>query len=206
MQQGLFITFEGTEGAGKTTALAALRAWFEQKGMEVCATREPGGTPLAEELRSLLKTPRDEPVAAQTELLLLFAARAQHLERVIRPALARNAVVLCDRFTDSSIAYQGAARGQDQALIEQLAVMVHGDCWPDKTFWLDLPVETGLQRAAGRGAADRFEQETVAFFERARAGFAQLADQEPQRICRIDASNNAEQVAADIIKQAQQWW
>lgn len=205
MAKGLFITLEGTEGAGKTTALAVLQDWFEAQGRVVCATREPGGTPLAEELRDLLKTPRAEPVAAHTELLLMFAARAQHVEQVIQPALARGEVVLCDRFTDSSLAYQGYARGVALEKITQLADMVHPDCWPDRTFWLDLPVAQGLARAAGRGRFDRFEQEKVAFFEQVRAGFAAIAAQQPQRVVRIDSACEADNVARQLTDSLVQW-
>ncbi|HHQ69703.1 MAG TPA: dTMP kinase [Halothiobacillaceae bacterium] len=203
--KGLFITLEGIEGAGKTTALSVLKDWFEAQGRVVCATREPGGTPLAEEIRTILKAPRSEPVVEHTELLLMFAARAQHVERIIRPALARGEVVLCDRFTDSSLAYQGYARGVALEKITQLADMVHPDCWPDRTFWLDLPVEQGLARAAGRGGFDRFEQEKIAFFKQVRAGFAAIAARQPQRIVRIDSSGTADTVARQLIESVSQW-
>ncbi|HSH84497.1 MAG TPA: dTMP kinase [Guyparkeria sp.] len=193
-----FITFEGLEGAGKSTAMAFARDWFEARGQAVVCTREPGGTPLAEELRGVLKAVRDEPVAASTELLLMFAARAQHVERLIRPALAAGKVVICDRFTDSTRAYQGAGRGLSMEVIEQLADIAHRDCNPGLTLWLDVPVVLGLERAAAREAADRFEQETLAFFERVHGGFEALWQREPERVRRIDATRSLTEVQAAI--------
>ncbi|WP_372592150.1 dTMP kinase [Guyparkeria sp.] len=193
-----FVTLEGLEGAGKSTAMAFVREWFEARGESVVTTREPGGTPLAEELRHVLKAVRDEPVAESTELLLMFAARAQHVERVIRPALSAGHVVVCDRFTDSSRAYQGAGRGMSSEVIEQLAGIAHPGCNPSLTFWLDVPVELGLERAAAREAADRFEQEALAFFERVRGGFVRLAEQYPERLVRVDASAPIDAVRARI--------
>jgi len=193
-----FVTLEGLEGAGKSTAMAFVREWFETRGETVTPTREPGGTPLAEELRGVLKAVRDEPVAPSTELLLMFAARAQHVERVIRPALAEGNVVVCDRFTDSTRAYQGAGRGLAMDVIEQLAAIAHPDCNPGLTFWLDVPVRLGLQRAAAREAADRFEQETLIFFERVREGFARLAERHPERVVRVDATAPLEEVRSVI--------
>jgi dTMP kinase len=193
-----FITIEGLEGAGKSTAMAFVRRWFEARGQAVTVTREPGGTPLAEELRGVLKAVRDEPVAPSAELLLMFAARAQHVERVIRPALVDGGVVVCDRFTDSTRAYQGAGRGLAGDVIEQLAAIAHPDCNPELTFWLDVPVTLGLERAAVREAADRFEQETLAFFERVRSGFAELYERYPERIVRVDAIAPLESVRAAI--------
>ena len=196
--QAGFITFEGLEGAGKSTAMAFARDWFEARGHTVVCTREPGGTPLAEELRGVLKAVRDEPVAPSTELLLMFAARAQHVERVIRPALAAGKVVICDRFTDSTRAYQGGGRGLSMAVIDQLADIAHRDCNPELTLWLDVPVALGLKRAAAREAADRFEQEASAFFERVRRGFETLATQEAARVERIDATRPLNEVQAAI--------
>lgn len=193
-----FITLEGLEGAGKSTAMAFVRDWFEARGESVVCTREPGGTPLAEELRGVLKAVRDEPVAPPTELLLMFAARAQHVERVIRPALAEGKVAICDRFTDSTRAYQGAGRGLSTDMIEQLADIAHPDCNPGLTLWLDVPVALGLERAAAREAADRFEQEALAFFERVRDGFEALAQREPKRVQRIDATRSLTEVQAAI--------
>jgi len=196
--QSRFITLEGLEGAGKSTAMAFVREWFEARGETVALTREPGGTPLAEELRGVLKAVRDEPVAPSTELLLMFAARAQHVERVIRPALAEGNVVVCDRFTDSTRAYQGAGRGLAAEVIEQLAAIAHADCNPGLTLWLDVPVTLGLERAAARAAADRFEQEALAFFERVRGGFAELAERHPERIVRVDATASLDAVRSAI--------
>ncbi len=193
-----FITLEGLEGAGKSTAMAFVREWFEARDRQVTATREPGGTPLAEQLRDVLKTVRDEPVAESTELLLMFAARAQHVERVIRPALEVGRVVVCDRFTDSSRAYQGAGRGLSAEMIEQLAGIAHADCNPGLTFWLDVPVALGLERAAARETADRFEREALVFFERVRGGFAALAVRFPERIVRIDGTQPLAAVRAQI--------
>lgn len=193
-----FITFEGLEGAGKSTAMAFARDWFEARGETVVCTREPGGTPLAEELRGVLKAVRDEPVASSTELLLMFAARAQHVERVIRPALSEGKVVICDRFTDSTRAYQGAGRGLSMEVIDQLADIAHPDCNPDLTLWLDVPVALGLERAAAREAADRFEQETLAFFERVRGGFEALAQRDAGRVQRIDATRPLTEVQAAV--------
>ena len=193
-----FITFEGLEGAGKSTAMAFARDWFEARGETVVCTREPGGTPLAEELRGVLKAVRDEPVAPSTELLLMFAARAQHVERVIRPALSEGKVVICDRFTDSTRAYQGAGRGLSMEVIDQLADIAHADCNPGLTLWLDVPVALGLERAAAREAADRFEQETLAFFERVRGGFEALAQRDAGRVQRIDATRPLTEVQAAI--------
>lgn len=196
-----FITIEGLEGAGKSTAVAFVRDWFEARGQTLVCTREPGGTPLAEELRDVLKVVRDEPVAASTELLLMFAARAQHIERLIRPSLAAGDVVVCDRFTDSTRAYQGAGRGLSAEVIEQLAEIAHRDCNPDLTLWLDVPVALGLERAAARDTADRFEQETLAFFERVRSGFEMLCQREPGRVRRIDATRSLAEVRAAIEAQ-----
>ena len=195
---GRFITLEGLEGAGKSTAMAFARDWFEARGESVVCTREPGGTPLAEELRGVLKAVRDEPVAPSTELLLMFAARAQHVERVIRPTLAEGRVVICDRFTDSTRAYQGAGRGLSMEVIEQLAGIAHADCNPGLTLWLDVPVALGLERAAAREAADRFEQEALDFFERTRSGFEALAEAEPGRVRRIDATRPLAEVQAAV--------
>lgn len=165
---GLFITLEGPEGAGKSTNRDYLAMCLRAAGIEVLLTREPGGTPLAERIRELLLAPSDEAMAADTELLLVFAARAQHLAQVIRPALARGCVVLCDRFTDATYAYQGGGRGLSQQRIAELERFVQGDLRPDLTLLFDLPVEQGLARAAARGRLDRFEQEQRSFFKSTR--------------------------------------
>lgn len=197
---GRFITLEGIEGAGKTTAAATVAQWAESRGTAVVQTREPGGTPVAEAIRQIALIAGDEALAPEAELLLMFAARAQHVRRKILPALATGAVVICDRFTDSSRAYQGAGRGLDAALIETLAAHVEQGRSPDLTLLLDLPVEVGMARAAARrgsAAQDRFEQERGAFFERVRAGFLAIADRE-SRVVVIDAAAPLPSVQAAI--------
>ncbi|GHD70063.1 thymidylate kinase [Luteimonas padinae] len=194
-----FVSLEGGEGAGKTTVLAALRAELAASGREVVVTREPGGTPLAEKIRALLLQPDDEAVAADTELLLMFAARAQHVRTTVLPALERGAWVLCDRFTDSSYAYQGGGRGLDADFIEALERRVVG-IRPGLTLLLDLDVAQGRERIQGRDPRpDRIERERAAFFERARATFLARAAAEPQRFRVVDASRAVEQVVADAV-------
>ncbi|WP_275544609.1 MULTISPECIES: dTMP kinase [unclassified Pseudomonas] len=195
---GLFITLEGPEGAGKSTNREYLAERLRERGIDVLLTREPGGTPLAERIRELLLEPSDEPMAADTELLLVFAARAQHLQQVIRPALARGSVVLCDRFTDATYAYQGGGRGLSIERIAQLEQFVQAELRPDLTLIFDLPVEIGLARAAARGRLDRFEQEGRGFFEAVRQAYLQRAAQAPQRYRVLDAGQALAQVQADI--------
>ncbi|MFT0634326.1 dTMP kinase [Pseudomonas sihuiensis] len=195
---GLFITLEGPEGAGKSTNREYLAELLREQGIDVLLTREPGGTPLAERIRELLLDPSDEPMAADTELLLVFAARAQHLQQVIRPALAKGSVVLCDRFTDATYAYQGGGRGLSIERIAQLEQFVQGELRPDLTLIFDLPVEIGLARAAARGRLDRFEQEGRGFFEAVRQAYLQRAKQAPQRYRVLDAGQTLAQVQADI--------
>lgn len=185
---GLFITLEGPEGAGKSTNREYLAERLRERGVEVLLTREPGGTPLAERIRELLLAPSDEPMAADTELLLVFAARAQHLAEVIRPALARGSVVLCDRFTDATYAYQGGGRGLPAARIAILENFVQGELRPDLCLIFDLPVEVGLARAAARGRLDRFEQEERGFFEAVRQAYLRRAAAEPGRYRVVDAA------------------
>ncbi len=197
-EPGLFITLEGGEGAGKTTQIEKLRAWWEARGRPVLVTRQPGGTPMAEKIRDLILHDDSGSIDALTELLLMFAARAQFLHEQVRPALAAGTVVLCDRFTDSTYAYQGAGRGMPATQISALEALVHGDLQPDLTLLLDLPVAEGMSRAAGRGEADRIEQEDLAFFERVRQGFLQRARAEPDRFLVLDAAGSAESVWADI--------
>nr|WP_279577208.1 dTMP kinase [Pseudomonas sp. LA21] len=184
----MFITLEGPEGAGKSTNREYLAERLRERGIEVQLTREPGGTPLAERIRELLLSPSDEAMAVDTELLLVFAARAQHIAEVIRPALARGAVVLCDRFTDATYAYQGGGRGLPVERIAQLESFVQGDLRPDLTLVFDLPVEIGLSRAAARGRLDRFEQEGRAFFEAVRSTYLDRARAEPARYRIVDAA------------------
>ncbi|WP_407311369.1 dTMP kinase [Pseudomonas sp. nanlin1] len=191
---GLFITLEGPEGAGKSTNREYLAEQLRAAGLDVVLTREPGGTPLAEGIRELLLAPCDEVMHADTELLLVFAARAQHLARVIRPALERGAVVLCDRFTDATYAYQGGGRGLSVARIGALEEFVQGDLRPDLTLIFDLPVEVGLARASARGRLDRFEQEGRAFFDGVRSAYLARAGAEPQRYRIVDAAQPLVQV------------
>ena len=198
MAYGKFITIEGTEGVGKSTNLAYVHEWLTNSGVDVVVTREPGGTPLAEEIRALLLTKRDEAVDETAELLLVFAARAQHLQQVIKPALARGAWVLCDRFTDATYAYQGGGRGLDVATIAQLEQLVQGDLRPDLTLVLDIDVELGLQRARQRAELDRFESEAVAFFERVRAAYRALAEAAPARYAVVNAGQPLVAVQQDI--------
>ncbi len=194
MSRGRFITIEGIEGAGKSSLLRALAAALAAQGSAqvpvraVCTTREPGGTPLAEDIRGLVLARRTAGMPPVTELLLMFAARSAHVTQLIEPALARGDWVLCDRFTDATHAYQGAGRGIDSDTIENLARMAHPGLAPDLTLLLDLPPEVGLQRARGRGdAGDRFEDEELGFFTRVRARYLELAARDQRRIQVLDA-------------------
>ncbi len=197
-QYARFISFEGTEGAGKSSLIVALADYLRARGEAVTVTREPGGTPLAESIRALLLSAgAQEAITPQTELLLMFAARAQHVAQVILPALERGDWVLCDRFTDSSLAYQGAGRGVDAVFIQQLIAQV--PIVPNLTFWLDLPVELGMQRAQKRSHLDRFEQEKTEFFERVRQQYARLAKQYSDRIKPVDATQTPEQVLSQVL-------
>ncbi|MCR9279223.1 MAG: dTMP kinase [Pseudomonadaceae bacterium] len=193
---GAFITIEGSEGVGKTSNVEAMVARLRAKGLTVVHTREPGGTPLAEDIRTLLLDVRAEPMASLTELLLVFASRAQHLDQVIRPALARGDWVVCDRFTDATYAYQGGGRGLDISQIDQLAALVHGDLQPDLTIYLDLAVDVAFERIKGRDH-DRFEREQRAFFESVRSTYRTLAERH-QRYELIDASQPLPDVQQDI--------
>ena len=198
--RGLFVTLEGIEGAGKSTVARWVCEWLGRHQLRATLTREPGGTPLAERVRQIVLERGAEVLSPAAETLLMFAARGIHLENLIRPALARGDCVVCDRFTDATRAYQGAGRGVDPAWIESLARQVQGGLQPDCTLLLDLPVRTGLERARKRrvGAADRFEAEAQAFFERVRAAYLELARQEPQRIHVIDASAPLEAVERQV--------
>ncbi len=195
----MFISFEGTEGVGKTTLIRKIYEYLVQQGQEVILTREPGGTPMAEQIRSLLlSVNHDENMSNDTELLLMYAARAQHLQQVIVPALLAGKTVLCDRFTDASFAYQCAGRGLSR---EKLNVLNQNfvSHMPNVTFWLDAPIELGMSRARERGALDRFEQEKVAFFEKVRAGYQELFEQSPERMKRLDATQSPEQVFEQAV-------
>ena len=198
MVRGKFLTIEGTEGVGKSTNLAFARDWLHAQGLDVVVTREPGGTPLAEEIRSLLLAKRDEPVDETAELLLVFAARAQHIAQVIQPALARGTWVLSDRFTDATYAYQGGGRGLNTETIAQLEHVVQGNLRPDLTLILDIDVELGLNRARERGELDRFESETIAFFERVRSAYRARAEKTPSRYALVNAGQDLAAVQADI--------
>lgn len=198
--QGKFITIEGTEGVGKTTNIAFIQQWLRARDIDFITTREPGGTPLAEEIREILLSPRDEKMAPSTELLLMFAGRAQHLDQVILPALKRGQWVICDRFTDATYAYQGFGRHMDHNLISDLETLVQGALRPDFTLVLDIPVELGLHRAGQRSSPDRFELEEVAFFERVRKGYLTLTRRDPQRYLIIDASASLDTVQTNIAK------
>ena len=199
MQRGRFVTIEGGDGAGKSTNLDCIHKWLAARGHDVLMTREPGGTPLADEIRSLVLAQRAETVDPIAETLLIFAARAQHVATVVRPALRAGTWVLCDRFTDSTFAYQGGGRGVEEAFIAQLAARTHGDCWPDLTIYLDAPVDVATARARQRdqeGSAggdrcevDRFEKEQREFFERVRQVFRHRARTHP-RIVQVDASQS----------------
>ncbi|MBB6521956.1 dTMP kinase [Pseudoteredinibacter isoporae] len=201
MKPGLFITVEGTEGVGKTSNMNFIRETLEARGIEVVCTREPGGTPLAEELRELLLSNREEKVDETAELLMMFAARAQHLQSLIIPSLMRGAWVLCDRFTDATYAYQGAGRGLSMQTIAQLESIVQGQLQPDATFILDVDVRLGLERASKRSEADRFESEHIEFFERIRACYLSRAEQQPKRYFVINAGQTLDKVQQDIHSQ-----
>jgi dTMP kinase len=198
--RGRFITLEGSEGSGKSTNLAFIHQQLQAAGLDVILTREPGGTPLAERIRDLLLDHRNTAMHSDTELLLMFAARAQHINEVILPALERGQWVLCDRFTDATYAYQGAGRGIDEDRIAQLEQWVQGDLRPDLTFFLDLPVSQGLARAGERGEPDRFEREQIDFFERVRRGYLDQAERHPQRYRLVDASQQLEQVQVQLTQ------
>ena len=194
MQKGYFITFEGGEGTGKSTQLALLQETLEQRGIHVCVTREPGGTALAEEIRGVLLKPRSEPVDPTTELLLMFAARAQHLAQRVWPALERGEWVLCDRFTDATYAYQHGGRGISKDKIAVLERVVQADFTPDLTLLFDAPIEISLQRMRDRGALDRFEQEGIDFMQGVRGAYLARAERDRERFRVIDATRSVHEV------------
>ena len=200
-----FITVEGGEGAGKTTQLAFMRDDLERAGLRVVVTREPGGTMLGEEIRHLLLDHRHDGMSLAAETLLMFAARAEHLDQVIRPALAKGCWVLCDRFTDATYAYQGGGRGLSLKRIAVLEEWVQGELRPDLILLLDVPVATGLARAGKRGVADRFEREDVDFFERVRAMYLERAVREPDRCRIVDASQSVDVVRAEVETMLAEW-
>ncbi len=200
MSTARFITIEGIEGAGKSTCMDIVEQRVSARGKPVLTTREPGGTPLGESLRELLLGHRHDGMADDTELLLMFAARAEHLRNKIEPALASGTWVLCDRFTDATFAYQGGGRGLPMSRIEALQDWVQGDMRPDLTLLLDLPVDLGLERAGKRSAPDRFEKNDLEFFERVRQAYLDIAAREPARVRVIDAARPLNEVQAQISR------
>jgi dTMP kinase len=199
---GRFITLEGIEGVGKSTQVARLSAALKERGIEHVVTREPGGTPLAEKIRQLVLQSDGEAVPPSAELLLMFAARAVHLNNLIQPSLKAGRWVICDRFTDATYAYQGGGRGMDTADIVRLEAMVQGTLRPDLTLLLEAPVDQSLQRARKRNAdtsTDRFEAERAEFFERVAAAYRARAESQPQRVVRIDAAQSADAVTSSIL-------
>lgn len=204
MRRGLFITVEGIEGVGKSTNMALLVKLIEAAGHDVLTTREPGGTPVAEDIRKLLKEHGDEPIPEIAELLMMFAARSLNVNNVIVPALNAGKWVVSDRFTDSSRAYQGGGRGLPMTTINQLADWVHGDTNPDVTILLDAPADIGMARATSRGTPDRIEQEKHEFFARVRECYLELAAAEPERFVVIDTNRSLDEVEADIRALAEQ--
>lgn len=207
--KGFFITLEGGEGAGKSSLLASLASFFREQGYEVVVTREPGGTPLGEMIRHWLLTHQDSiQIGSQAELLLFLAARAQHIEEIIQPALIAGKIVLCDRFNDSTVAYQGVARRLDSAYVQQLCQLVCGAIQPHLTFFLDVEPEVGLKRSqkvdkeqAASGVLDRIESQTLTFHQAVQEAFRQIAKQEPERICTLDA-NQKQELVFEQAKQA----
>lgn len=199
-QTGQFISFEGIDGAGKSTHIESLAAWWRQQGREVLLTREPGGTPLAEALRALVLQQAMDPL---TESLLVFAARRDHLQHAIEPALGRGAIVLCDRFTDATFAYQGAGRGFDLRVLDTLEAWVQQGRQPDLTLWFDLDPAVAAARRAAVRAPDRFEAQDLPFFERVRAGYAARAAAQPGRFARIDAGGSPQDVHAQVMRAVQ---
>jgi dTMP kinase len=217
---GKLIVFEGVEGSGKTTQLRRCLDWLQESGLRLClgslsektpvvVTREPGGTSLGLGLRQLLLEAHSSPLQDRTELLLYAADRAQHVEEVLKPQRALGAIILCDRYTDSTVAYQGYGRGLDLKLIQQLNQIATDGLESDLTLWLDIDAETGLKRARERGTADRIEQADLGFHQRVQQGFAELAASYPQRIVRIDASKSEEEVhlaIQDVLRQRLGVW
>ena len=203
-KKGLFITFEGGDCAGKTTQLKMLEAWLKERGRSVLCTREPGGTPLAEKIRGLLLSKDSgDSMTSQAELLLFSAARAQHVKHVVMPQLAKGGVVLCDRFVDSTVAYQGFARGIDMDFIQRLNMFCTAGCLLDVTFLLDLPLAESRRRLAARmgdDGPDRMEDEALSFHQKVRDGFLKITEMEPHRVKVIDAMRSTDEIHADIIE------
>ena len=197
MSRAKFITFEGVDGAGKSTHLAWFAETLRQRGQEVLVTREPGGTPLGERLREILL---NQPMHAETEALLMFAARLEHIEQVIKPALKRGTWVVSDRFSDASFAYQGGGRGVSMVKLEQLENWVHADLQPDLTLLFDIPVEVARERLSNNATLDRFEQEQGSFFQKVRQAYLDRYRKTPQRFALIDARQSQEQVKVNLSK------
>ena len=200
MADGKFITFEGIEGCGKTTQIKLLNEYLQGKGFKTILTREPGGTTIGDKIRQILLDPANKKMHPLTELLLYGASRAQHVEELIRPALSEGKIVLCDRYSDSTTAYQGAARRVDKKILASLDAIATNGLTPDITIVTDIEPMAGLSRVAGRGAPDRFEQETLAFHERVRQGYLTLAKGNPKRVKIVDGSKEIEEVHGEIIK------
>ncbi|KZM39547.1 MAG: dTMP kinase [Marinomonas sp.] len=203
MRKGKFITLEGGEGSGKSTCIDFIKTWLDENNIEYIVTREPGGTPLAEEIRSLILSHREETVHDETELLLMFAARSQHINEKIKPAIEAGKWVISDRFVDSSYVYQGAARGGDLAKIDQLAAWVLQNCKPDRTLLFDVPVEIGLSRVVKRAQSDRLDDEPIAFHQMVREAFLQRLKTNDHYYL-IDAAQSIEQVNQDVKAQLEQ--
>lgn len=206
--KGKFITFEGIEGCGKTTQIERFAAYLRSKGHDILVTREPGGTEVGDQIREILLNPKNISIAPKTELLLYAAARAQHVEEKVRPALSAGKTVISDRYADATTAYQGAARMLEAPILKQLHEIATGNLNPDITFLLDLPAEVGLKRARSRNTArgrdDRFENEDIAFHERVRKGYLAIAKAEPKRFIVIDASGTIEETYARIVEAFEQ--
>jgi len=198
MNRGMFITIEGVEGVGKSTNIEFIKEYLDNLNIDYLVTREPGGTLLAENIRDLLLSIDDDSPVELCELLLIFSARAQHIEKVIEPALKGGKWVICDRFTDATYAYQGGGRGMNTELISELETMVQGSLRPDLTIILDLDPETGLSRARNRGELDRFEREHVEFFIKVREAYLQIAMNFPKRCTVINAGKDLDEVSRDI--------
>ncbi|MCH2356151.1 MAG: dTMP kinase [Pseudomonadales bacterium] len=199
--KAMFLTVEGVEGVGKSTHIETIKNFLDERDIPCILTREPGGTPVAERIRELLlAVHEDEALCELSELLLVFAARAQHLERVVKPALAQGKWVICDRFTDATYAYQGGGRGLDVAIIAGLESLVQGELKPDLTIILDLDPRIGMRRASERGELDRFEREQIEFFDKVRRTYLDIAAADPQRCVVIDAASDLATVSADLLK------
>lgn len=200
-KKGCFVSFEGGEGAGKSTQVARLRDWLESRGQEVLVTRQPGGTGYGQRIRQLILAPNpEETLSARAELFLYLADRAQHVDTVIRPALARGCLVLCDRYTDSTLAYQGYGRGLDLSELQTLNHLATGGLQPDLTLWFDLDPAAGRARILRREALDRLESEALVFHERVRTGYRELATAEPKRWVRLDAGLSESELAGQICE------